>query len=292
MAVAEGLRRALSPRRSVVGYDRSVFGTFDEFDTIHPELRRTICLDPTDLDPDADLVTGHMALSTLRARFREHRRFTILREPRSRLLSLWLYWRALPSATLSFWGTWAERARQSHRPLLDFLTVPEVACQTDNQVTRLLLWPHELIPDWGFIPRDADAVLLDAARRALSTLDYVGLSEDPDLDRRVGDFLGSAFSRPRVNETPSLKPEHRPVLAHEMNVPTLEALFQRTRLDAALWSEVVRAAMPRQNPLMLGEQAFLGNLFRYIGTSTATAVAAQGPPDPQDGRADGQAGTV
>ena len=52
-----------------------------------------------------------------------------------------------------------------------------------------------------------------------------------------------------------------------MNVPTLEALFQRTRLDAALWSEVVRAAMPRQNPLMLGEQAFLGNLGLTGGTA-------------------------
>jgi len=274
VAVSQGLRDALPSHAAFTGFDRALFGAFDEFDTIEPNLRQMIHLNASRINHDADLVLGHLALSTLRAVYPRHRLLTILREPRARVISHWLYWRGLPDTEVARWGSWGERVRYSSRPLGEFLSCPEIACQTDNLAVRMLLWPHPLIPRDGFIPPEADRVLLRAARRALSRLDFVGVCEDPLLNARVGDFLGRDFQRPRMNETPTLPPECRPVLAREFNNLTMDTLRVCTRLDHTLWHEAVQRAMPEREPEVVGEQAFLDNLFRYAERST---VLVTGP---------------
>jgi hypothetical protein len=273
VAVAAGLRDALRPHRYFGGFDRVLFGDFRDFETIHPDTRRTVHLDTAGIDRDADLVAAHMALSTLRTAYPGHRLLTVMREPRARVVSLWLYWRAQPDAVLAPWGAWGERVRKSHRPLAEFLTTREVACQTDNLAVRMLLWPHPTIPEDGFIPLIADEALLHTARRALATLSFVGVNEDPELDQRIGNFLRSSFERRRMNETPALPPERRPVLAREFTAAAAEALQARTRLDSVLWRETARRAMPGGgDPVAVGEHAFLKSLFRYVEASVALAV--------------------
>jgi hypothetical protein len=272
-ALATGLRDALSPHSVFGGFDGALFGAFAAFDTIEPGLRRIIHLDAARVDRDADLVLGHLALSTLRATYPRHRLLTVLREPRARVVSHWLYWRAQPDADVARWGAWGERVRHCNRPLGEFLTTPEIACQTDNVAVRMLLWPHPLIPKDGFIQPKADAALLRAARRALGALDFVGVHEDPALDARIGGFLRREFRRPKTNETPALPPERRPVLAREFTAPATDALGARTRLDQVLWRDVVRRAMPGRDPAAVGDHAFLNGLFRYVEGAVALAVA-------------------
>src|SRR5262249_31698467 len=156
-----GLRDALRPQRYFGGFDRVLFGDFHDFETIHPDMRRTVHLDTAGIDRDADLVAAHMALSTLRTAYPGHRLLTVMREPRAGVVALWWYGRATPDTALAPGGAWGDRVRNSHRPLAEFLTTPEVACQTANLAVRMLLWPHPTIPGDGFIPPIADQALLD-----------------------------------------------------------------------------------------------------------------------------------
>src|ERR1700751_4128077 len=66
MALNSAFREALAPRRALLlGYDRVVFGSFQSFDSMDPELRSRIYLDPADLPASLDFTRGHISFSTL-----------------------------------------------------------------------------------------------------------------------------------------------------------------------------------------------------------------------------------
>jgi hypothetical protein len=83
---------------------------------LDPALRKTVFFSPAELPRDADLVTGHIARSTLRAAHPSHRLMTILREPRCRVISHWLFWRSVPDADRVAWGSWDARPGPRRRP--------------------------------------------------------------------------------------------------------------------------------------------------------------------------------
>jgi hypothetical protein len=265
----QGIIAALKPRSMLTGFDRSLFGVRIDLETLEATLRRTIYSCPREMPPDADLVMGHIARTTLCAAYPSHRIFTVLRDPRSRLISHWLFWRSHSDETLDPWGTWGERVKISRQPLRQFLTSPEIACQTDNLLVRMLLWPHAGIADDAFISPESDEVLLEAGRRALRSFDFVGTVEDPFLERRMGGFLGTKFVLPRVNETRSLSADLRPVLTDELDEMALAALDARCRLDAVLWSEIVQPHCLPATPQSVSERGLLRSLFRYVDTGVA-----------------------
>ena len=202
MALTKGLSEALAPARTLLGFDRVLFGGFRDFDSIDPAVRRNIYLDPSALPPDAGLVAAHMAVSTTMRAYPRAQYVTVLREPHSRILSHWLYWRTLSDDSLAAWGTWAQILRQARSPLSEFLSCRDVACQFDNLSVRMLLWPHRLIPDDDFIAIVTMNVLLDEAIARLERFAYADWSRTPTcgpiLKAGLGDpSLISASTRRR-----------------------------------------------------------------------------------------------
>jgi hypothetical protein len=152
------------------GFDLSVFGDFAAFETVDPTLRSNVYFDGRLPQLDASFVTGHISASTLSTCRAGVQLITVLREPRSRLLSHWLFLRGLTDDQLRPWGKWGDYIRTARRPLTDFLSDRNVASHTDNLAVRMLLWPNPDIPGGAFISGSADVRLLDAARGRLQKL--------------------------------------------------------------------------------------------------------------------------
>jgi len=164
IALTNCLIEGLAPRTPLSeAFDGVLFGGFNSFESVDCSMRRHIYLDPAALPQGADFVSGHISLSTLTQNYAGTNAITVLREPRSRVLSLMLYWRRFSDDQLKPWGDWAHYVSLARQSLIDFLSHGEIACQVDNVCTRLLLWPHRLIPNSGFIEGSADEVLIGEA---------------------------------------------------------------------------------------------------------------------------------
>jgi hypothetical protein len=242
------LLRAVQPSCPRFGFDRSLFGDFDDFASVHESQRRHVLLETDDLQPGTDLIAGHFAWSTIRQRLPTARLLTILREPQCRLLSHWTYWRAETEDSRQSWGTWAAYASTSHHGFADFLNNPRAACQTDNLALRMVLWPNPLIPAAGFIAAEHEAALLAQAQARLAAIDHVNIVENPHLAANIGAWLCQPVCLGRDNVTPPVPPHTRARLSDELTPPALAAWHRRSRLDFALWSAVCARVMPFADP--------------------------------------------
>jgi hypothetical protein len=238
IAVCDALVQAVRPPRVFFGFDHAFFGGFTEFETVAPATRAFIHTTPNTLPPNEPLVRAHMSLSTLRAAYPNGQFMTVLREPGARILSHFLFWRGFAEPDMRDWGAWADIMRLAQGPLADFLTDTRTACQIDNIATRLLLWPHPMIPDAGFIPPEADATLLAAAHAALAALDHVGHQENPDFWPALAAWLGCPFQPARHNVTPPLPPGRWVDLDAALTPACRNQLSARTRLDRALVARI------------------------------------------------------
>jgi len=262
-SVSVALDRSRFRNKAIGLLDGILFGAFDRFDEIGEGLRsKLIHLPNASVDPNWDLVSGNLSLPTIRRLFPQHRIFTIMREPRSRLISHWLYWRSLDQSQLWQWGAWAEIVARSYVPLGVFLADRQIAAPTDNLVVRMLLGDHPLIPTSDFIPRSADRAVLAAARTKIASLGFTGVIEDEQLSERIGRFIGEDFRLPHSNVT-GAQPNDRPAdLSHELNADTLDSLYNRSRLDRELW---IGAATPLfKNAEIAADAAFLRTVFRHV----------------------------
>ena len=160
-----------------------------------------------------------MTISSLERRFPHARRMTLLRHPAVRIISAYLYWRSLPDEELQRWGSWTERVRLSNGRLLDFLFAKEVACQTDNMLTRFLLWPHPDIPNDDFIDERLHRKLHREARKKLASFEFVDILENPRLEENIAAWLGVPFRLRRDNET-VIREELRTNLAEDFSPAT------------------------------------------------------------------------
>jgi hypothetical protein len=174
-SIMDSVALGIGPGRHVNGFDRSLFGDFRQFDDIPKMMRSVIHLDQAELPANATTVMGHFSYSTLRGRYPNADLAVFLREPTARLLSHWIYWRSLTWFSLRHWGAeWSARLKLARLPLQDFLSHPDVACQTDNIITRMLVWPHRMIPENQFIdPANDDALLA----MALENLEHFGFAD-------------------------------------------------------------------------------------------------------------------
>ena len=262
-AVRSGLAKALAPAIAVGGFDHSLFGSFRDFDSLHESVRCQIYDSPAALPKNADLVAGHIAFSSLREAFPLAQRLTLLREPVSRVLSHWLFWRQHTDKDLAPWGSWADRVRQSRKPLADFLADPLLACQTDNLVLRMLLWPHPLLPLAQFIDPVYDEQLVREAMARLLAFDFVDVVENGALMQRLQGWLDRPFNHDRQNETSAVPGQFRTPLHHELTPEAYDLLIARSRLDLRLWSEIAARCLPDRDISRLREQTVLANVARY-----------------------------
>ena len=244
IAISYTLMVAENPPRVFFGFDRAFFGPFHDFESVPPENRALIHLSPETIPRDEKLVRAHMALSTLRAAYPNARFMTVLREPICRLLSHYVFWRGFTEQQNRDWAGWAAYSGLARGPLEDFLADARIACQIDNIATRLLLWPHELIPEASMIEPRHDAALIDQARIRLCALDFVDVVENPFFDANLAAWLGAPPARTRMNETTPLAPALRTRLDHELTPRAQGLLAARSRLDLALWQWVLQQRAP------------------------------------------------
>jgi hypothetical protein len=243
-ALRAGLEAALEPRWSLEALDASLFGGFQDFDSMAPEIRRLIYLNADALPRGATFVSGHLAASTAERGYGDAQLVTLIREPQSRILSHWLFWRAQPEQHLAPWGGWASIVRKAARPLEQFLADPALACQLDNLHVRLLLWPHKLIPDDGFIAERHDQTLVGEALARLGRFAFADLVENPRLRDSLESWCGRAVSHVRANETLPVPRQLRSPLHRELTPRALELLEACCRLDLMLWAALARARLP------------------------------------------------
>lgn len=243
-SLRQALAQAIGARETVEGFDRSLFGGFDDFESLAPILRATIVDTPEELPPSPQLVTGHYAPKTTRARYPGARHITVLREARSRLLSHWLFWRSHTHEQLAAWGSWADYVHKSKNPLLAFLLDTTIAAQTDNVSLRMLLYPHPLIPDADHIPVHVEDQLLAEAKAMIDSFDVADVIENPRFAQNLSDWLGSPLVMERLNETQPMPEQYRTPLVRELTPAAMSALARRTRLDDELWRYVAERRLP------------------------------------------------
>ncbi len=185
---------------------------------------------------------------------------TVLREPVSRLMSLWLYWRAQTDEQLKPWGDWGDRSRV---PLREFLDLRDVACQTDSQSVRMLLWPHPLIPPDDYIDDRHDRVLVAEAASRLDRFSFVDVVENPQLAANLQNWFGRSLAVNKLNETGSSPQELRTSIDDELDADVLSLLEHRSRLDLKLWQAVVARRMRQVDYAAFRDDVRAANAARH-----------------------------
>ena len=229
------------------GFDETLFGDFAAFESLSERLRTSIYLDPNDLPKGTEFVAAHMSFVTLSRGFPGGQLLTLLREPVSRLLSLWLFWRSHTDEQLQDWGQWGDRVRSSRRPLVDFLRAREVACQTDNQLLRMLLWPHQLIPRDDFIDTRYDAILIQAAAGRLAQFSFSDLIENQSFESNLANWLGRPIVFGKFNQTANIPQSLKMPIARQLTNEAWALLEARSRLDLKLWLARAVERVPQIN---------------------------------------------
>jgi hypothetical protein len=188
-------------------HDRTIFGAFSAFDELTEPLSSLVVTTPARFDELGAqryrVISGHLSLPTLRAVAPDSAVATVLREPRSRILSFYLFLRCQPG--LSQLTHPYPMTADAARPLAEFLAEPRAACLIDNEIARFLLAGDPRLPPDDFMAAaDADGVAADA----IAQLDGLGCLEILELgDAAWGGlerFFGVPLAPGRVNVTGGL----------------------------------------------------------------------------------------
>jgi len=259
---------SLSPKQM----EPSSFHSFRAFDRLGPDARAVVAANDEEIRALADhpAVFGHFSLATLAALTPPSRIGTVVREPRARLLSHYLYLRL----SVSLRTTWAAYGihTAAEQPLTAFLTEPRVAPATDNSTCRMLLHGDPRIRDAHFIPEAELASVAEAAWERLDELGFVGMLEAPDAAwRGLGALFGVDLSPARQNVIGEgeIQPEMLPVPSLG-GAEALELVERRTAADAVLYERIARRfAGGEEAARRLADAAFAEQLVRY-GSFTCT----------------------
>jgi hypothetical protein len=262
-SLSDALRTAIEPRTFFSAFDRCNFGAFDCFKSIAEEIRRAIVFEAAEIPPGLDLILGHMSFSTT-SRACPHAQFmTILREPVSRLMSFWLFWRSKRDENLVPWGGWGDYVRKSRRPLREFLRDRSIASVVDNQALRMLLWPHPLVPVDDYIDERHDEELVQAALSRLQQFSFVDVIENPDMVAKLQKWLGRPLVLRKLNETDDIPRALKNPIHREFDPETLTLVVHRSRLDLKLWQEVVIRHLRTVGPDIFRDQVRAESLARH-----------------------------
>jgi hypothetical protein len=264
-SIMDSITLSAGPGPHINGFDRCLFGDYQDFDSIPRMMRSVIYLNKAELPPNASTVMGHFAFNTLRHRYPEAGLAIFVREPIARLLSHWTYWRSLTWFSLRHWGSaWSARLKLARLPLEKFLSHPDIACQTDNIATRMLVWPHPLIPDNGFIDPANDETLLAIALENLGQFGFTGITErGASVYREFSDWLGFRLDLPTLNPARKMRRSRRTRLNAELTPGALRLLAERSRLDAKLWKALAVQKMSEDDAIDLRNNSILQAVARF-----------------------------
>jgi hypothetical protein len=253
---------ALAPRRA----DSSPFCDFDAFDRLDEPARSLVAVGDSEIKALGAFpyVSGHFSLPTLLRVAPASNIATVLREPRARLLSAFLFLRLSP--LVEFWGPYGSGVlADAARSLEGCLSDPRYARATDNQVCRLVLHGDPRLEDGGFLaPHDVE----DVAKAATMRLDQLGCVQVlergslwPDLSRFFGVLLAPA--RANVTDVSQAPEGALPIPGFDM-ATVLELIEQRTAADRLVYDVLLerRCEDPRDPP-RIADAAFASQLIRF-----------------------------
>ncbi len=251
--------------------DPAALGGFRDFDLLSPEVRQIVAATPAELDGLGHhaAIFGHFTLPNLLRHAPLERIATVLREPRSRIISHYLFFR-FSGAIRTLWGP-AALHKPAEASLQKFLLDPSAAHVTDNCVCRMLLRGDPRIPPADFIASTDVEALAERAWEQLSGFGFVGFIEQPDsVWRGVGNHFGVKLAPMRMNVTAEVE-----IAADVDPVPwsgaaeTLELLERRSVADSILYRRIVAAAVGEAAAERTEEAAFAGALIRLGAFSDA-----------------------
>ncbi len=204
------------------------------------------------------LVWGHYDLATLRRFAPGHLVFTLLRDPRARLLSLYQFWRSVDPARidpdLSFSVALAHKLTMEEFFSSDD---PMLLDLIDNIYTRRLTGLYATGAATDPLLTAPDQALAQAIH-ALDTLGFVGITERLDdsmaaFARQLGIAPPAASVRANVTAENAADPSgwFRSIPPAERTPAVEAAINRRTALDRALYA---RASTSFEKPLPLAAQ--------------------------------------
>lgn len=237
-ALTNALLRLEPYQNEIHGWDRSLLGAYDEFDTWDQGRRPWLFLSPDEITEGKNFISGHIGYSSIKKRYSDAYIFTIIRNPFSRLLSLWTFWRAKPNGLESDIGTYAAHVYSARQPLKSFLTNKSIAPQIDNVTARMLLWPHPLIPNDKFIDSECTNEIIDQSLSILSEFNFVDIYENSKWLENFQKWLGISFGINKENETDFVPKPYQSCLKSEMTSETLNIIEERTRIDKIIWQKI------------------------------------------------------
>lgn len=258
------MERFLRPKVRVGGWDRSMTGGFEDFDSMASNVREAIRVDLQEFPADVDMIAGHFSRHSLQMRYPDINLMTVLREPKSRLLSNWYYFRNYTEETIRGYGGFGAYISEAKKTFVEYLSFAPMACQNDNLIVRLLLWPNELIPIDGFIDEANDDELVESALQEILKFQFFDCLENRDLKVNLFNWLKGIYGRSvweplehmiagdvvinRNEAKPYWKTDQFDIISNISEArPMLDHL---TRLDAKLWIKVAT--------MRIGED-FVGN---------------------------------
>ena len=268
---------SLAPQR----FDTSIFCDFNDFELLRPEARSQIAVNRREVQSLGRYraVSGHFSLATLLQVAPASSITTILREPRARLLSLYMYWR-----TPDLGDFWAPYRVTEHalRPLSVFLSEPRLAPVVDNQVCRMLLHGDSRLPGSSFAAQsDIAGIAADAIER-LDTLGFVGVLELGDSAwQGVARLFNVTLDPIKMNVTGELvnlaaiQPGETLFMAN-----TLDLIEQRSAADMLVYSHALtRAGLDTDERQRLRDGASAHQLVKLgdlVGHSAAQSAEHAG----------------
>lgn len=272
-ALRVALEEAIGAERPHNCFDPTHLGGFDPSIITYPQMRSRIKTRPEDYPADADLVVGHVSPSMTRTRYPDAPHLTVLREARSRIVSMWLYSRRFSDRQLRRWGAGGALFKASRDPLVAYLSAPVSAGFTDNVMVRQLVWPHSLVPAADFIDPAHDDELLEAALASLAAMDFSGIVEDRGLTDSLGTWLGKPVAMDHREHEGVIDPALRPDVTAEA-AAAADLLHRRSRLDQVLWQHLADTVFPDEAPDARAERIFTCTVTRHA------SALAEAPPRP------------
>jgi hypothetical protein len=251
---------SICPRRM----DSSTFCDFRDFDLLPPLTRALIAIDDDEIKSMRrfPFVSGHFSLATLLQITKAGSVGTILREPRARVLSLYMYWR-IPKIfdhVLPY-----DVGRYARESPMNFFSDVRIAPAIDNQVCRMLLHGDPRIPHDAFISEaDICQVAADAIGR-LDELGFVGVLElGASAWQGLGDLFGVSVDPKAINITAELGHSERLELQGENFTSDVRDLIElRSAGDRILYGHALKAAgLIEAESSRLANVAFCAQLSR------------------------------
>lgn len=219
-------------------FDRCLYDGFERFDLMAPDVRERFYLGGGAELGGFRVIAGHYSYGTITRTLDPAHVFTVMREPRVRLLSHYFFWRSWPISRHEAYLPYDLQVRAMSLDLVGFLRAEWLAPQTDNVLTRMLLWPNRHIAPDHFVSRLDPVTRWRVARRARHLVGTLGQAIPLEVGERLGplltDWCGRSIALPHLNRTDTTR---RPPVSEWLSDEVLGLLEERTTVDRRLWAE-------------------------------------------------------